>query len=262
MQPLIQLFQLEEYYWQLRYWKFIIMTYVDIINFSVGTMLFCFFEAVLIIDLYSLMRNPFQSKRRNAILYQLLALFVCLMGTMYGVMCSKKLSEARYRPDINIERIVLTSSTYMVVYFYLIRVICLITSQSKAMNADFKRSVKCHYILMYLVLLPTFLIFAYELLEMFFDLPYKVTYYSPVKFIISTCNISYLVVRLCEPHMYTNLFGCCFKETKEERGMRSRLREDNLSVFLNTTSNIDYVYMILAGVKIMNDSVGHVPQLS
>ena len=100
------------------------MTYVDLINLVVGTLLLCFFEIVLIIDIYDLMRNPFQAKLRRVILYQLLALLVVLLGVVYSVIYWQKIYEARFSEGLNLERSVVFCATYLIVYFYCIRVIC------------------------------------------------------------------------------------------------------------------------------------------
>ena len=58
VKPVVNLLGLH-YSWPLMYWQFVFMTYFDFVNFSVGTLLFCYYETVLIFDIYDLMRNPF-----------------------------------------------------------------------------------------------------------------------------------------------------------------------------------------------------------
>ena len=118
---------------------------------------------------------------------------------------------------------------------------------SKGLNKAFKGKVLRHYLIMYLFLLPNVVIFTYTIVAIEVnEIPFVFKYYGPLKYVDYISFLAYLAFRITEPHFLNSLCPCGRKKKK------SGVFKDSYSSFLNSTSNIDYVYMILAGVQLVN----------
>ena len=119
------------------------------------------------------------------------------------------------------------------------------------MNEELSKVFFRHYLFMFIVMLPFYLMATYSSVQARYPERARIEAFSWLYYTVYISRIVFVIDRVwSDPYLYENLKPCKKLRKKKKRSAKDLYKGTTLNAFLNSSSNIDYVQQILFGISV------------
>lgn len=215
-----------------------------------------FFNTVIFIDLLMTLRNPFYPGTMRILIFYL---FAVLQVIAIAITFRVGDVQTKLRPgfDFKTEHVwYLFAENILAVVIFLVTLLVFIRLASKETPALFRKRV-CKQHMLYFAFYLVFLLWTFKDYydsQMVWKWGNNACYFH---WVANSIGFFLACVRFSEPFVWSN-FSADVKRVLFCRKFKANIAQQPLNSFLNSTMNVEYVYMLLVGINFHLDPVNKV----